>query len=46
MLHDILENDHIQWHTHLSDITPIFDPVPDLDLLTEFDFLRNNERFP
>ena len=31
---------------HWSDITPIFDPVIDLDLITEFDFLPNCERFP
>ena len=27
-------------------ITPIFDPMTDLDLTTEFDFLPNCERFP
>ena len=27
-------------------ITPIFDPITDLDLITEFDFLTNCERFP
>ena len=31
---------------HLSGITPIFDPVTDLDLIIEFDFLPNCERFP
>ena len=29
-----------------SGITPIFDPITDLDLITEFDFLPNCERFP
>ena len=27
-------------------ITPIFDPITDLDLITELDFLPNCERFP
>ena len=31
---------------HWSGITPIFDPITDLDLITEFDFLPNYERFP
>ena len=31
---------------HSSDITPIFDPVNDLDLITEFDFLPNYAGFP
>ena len=31
---------------HLSDITAIFDPFTDLDLITKFDFLPNCERFP
>ena len=31
---------------HWSGITPIFDPITDLDLITEFDFLPNCERFP
>ena len=31
---------------HCSGITPIFDPITDLDLITEFDFLPNYERFP
>ena len=31
---------------HWSGITPIFDPISDLDLITEFDFLPNCERFP
>ena len=31
---------------HWSGITPIFDPVTDLDLITKFDFLPNCTRFP
>ena len=31
---------------HWSGITPIFDPITDLDLITECDFLPNCERFP
>ena len=31
---------------HWSGITPIFDSITDLDLITEFDFLPNCERFP
>ena len=31
---------------HWSGITPIFDPITDLDLITEFDFLPNCEWFP
>ena len=31
---------------HWSGITPIFDPVTDLDLITEFEFLPNCTRFP
>ena len=31
---------------HWSGITPIFDPITDIDLITEFDFLPNCERFP
>ena len=38
MLHDILDDDHLQWHLHWSGITPIFDPITDLDLITKFDF--------
>ena len=30
---------------HWSDITLIYDPVTDLDLITEFGFLPNNARF-
>ena len=35
-------NDTLKW----SGITPIFDPITDLDLITEFDFLPICERFP
>ena len=43
MLHDMtIFSDTLHW----SDITPIFDPVTDLDLITEFDFLLNCARFP
>ena len=31
---------------HWSDIPPIFDPITDLYIITEFDFLPNCERFP
>ena len=31
---------------HWSGITPIFDPITDLDLITKFDFLPIIERFP
>ena len=31
---------------HWSGIAPIFDPFTDLDLITEFDFLPNCEKFP
>ena len=31
---------------HWSGTTPIFDPITDLDLITEFVFLPNCERFP
>ena len=31
---------------HWSDITPIFDTVTDLDLITELDFLPNWGMFP
>ena len=46
VLHDILDDDHLQWYLHWSDITPIFDPITDLDLITEFDLLPNCEWFP
>ena len=45
MLHDILDDDHIQWHPPLIGITPIL-TITDLDLITEFDFLPNCARFP
>ena len=35
-------SDTLYW----SGITPIFDPITDLDLITEFDFLPNCKRFP
>ena len=41
MLHDILDDDHLHWWG----MTPIFDPITDIDLITEFDFLPNCERF-
>ena len=46
MLHDILDYDHLQWHPSLIrlDHRPIFNPITDLDLITEFDFLLNYER--
>ena len=46
MLHDILDDDHLHDTLHWSGITPIFDPITDLDLITEFDFLPHCERFP
>ena len=45
MLHDMMMtiySDTLHW----SGITPMFDPITDLDLITEFDFLPNCERFP
>ena len=38
----IIYSDTFYW----SGITPIFDPITDLDLITKFDFLPNCERFP
>ena len=35
-------SDTLYW----SGITQIFDPITDLDLITEFDLLPNCERFP
>ena len=35
-------SDTLYW----SGITPIFDPITDLDLITEFDLLPNYERSP
>ena len=46
MLHDILENDHIQRHLPLMRRYTNFWPFTDLDLITEFDFLPNCVRFP
>ena len=46
MLHDILDDDHLQWHPPLIRHYTNFDPITDLDLITEFDFLPNCERFP
>ena len=47
MLHDILEDDNLQWHPPLIGHYDNVDPIIDLDLLTEFDFLPNNcERLP
>ena len=42
MLHDILDDDQIQWHPPLHQ----FLTITDLDLITEFDFLPNCARFP
>ena len=39
MLHDILEEDHIQWHPHLIRHYTNFWHFTDLDLITEFEFL-------
>ena len=46
MLHDILDNDHLQWHPPLIRHYTNFDHITGLDLITEFDFLPNCERFP
>ena len=46
MLHDILEDDHIQWHFPLMRHFTNFWPFTDLDLITEFDFLPNCVRIP
>ena len=52
MLHDILDDDHIQWHPPLIGHYTIlrtlhhFLTVTDLDLITEFDFLSYCARFP
>ena len=42
ILRDILDDDHLQWHPPHK----IFYPITDLDLITEFGFLPNCERFP
>ena len=46
MLHDILEDNHIQWHSPLMRDYTNFWPFTDLDLITEFDFLPIRVRFP
>ena len=46
MLHDILEDNHTQWHPPLIRHYTNFWPFTDLDLITEFDFLPNCVRFP
>ena len=48
MLHDIQDDDLYCDTLHWSDITPIFDPVTNMDLITEFDILPtcNCARFP
>ena len=42
----LLEDDHIQLHPPLITHCTHFDPVIDLDLSAEFDFLSNCARFP
>ena len=44
MLHDILEHYHIQWPPPLIRHYTNFDPVTELDLITEFDVLPICER--
>ena len=39
MLHDILDDNHIQWHPPLMSDYTYFWPFTDLDLIIEFDFL-------
>ena len=46
MFHDILDDDHIQWHPPLIRHYTNFLTVTDVDLITEFDFLPNYARFP
>ena len=46
MLHDILDDDHIQWHHNIDRTLHQFLAITDLDLITEFDFLPNCARFP
>ena len=46
MLHDILDDDHIQGHPPLIGHYTNFFTITDLDLITEFDFLPNCARFP
>ena len=46
MLHDILDDDHIQWHPPLMGHYTKFLTVTDRDVITEFDFLPNCATFP
>ena len=46
MLHDILDDDHIQWTPSIDRTLHQFLTITDLDLITEFDFLPNCARFP
>ena len=46
MLHNILDDDHIQCHPPLIGHYTNFLTVTDLDLISEFDFLPNCARFP
>ena len=47
MLHDILDDDYLTVTPSIDQaLTPIFDPITDLDLITKFDFLPNCEGFP
>ena len=46
MLHDILDDDHLQWHPPLIRHYTNFLTFSDLDLITEFDFLPYCVRFP
>ena len=45
MLLDILAMTIYSDTLHWSDITPIFDPITDLDHIIEFDFLPNCAMF-
>ena len=46
MLHNIFEDDQMQLQLPLIGLYTNFDPVIELDLITEFDFLPNFARFP
>ena len=46
MLHDILEDDHIQRNSQLIRDYTYFYPITDQDLITEFDFVPYSVRFP
>ena len=46
MLHDILDDDHIQRHPQLMRNFTNFLPFTDLDLITEFYILPNCVRSP